>query len=100
MFRPLGAGGSLICWRPYNKRMERYPLAEQKLIYRALHSQLMDRPELIDSAFLHDLQAALQRKAQAEGIDIADHGAWDEWLGNAPISCEIRMADRRDFSGN
>jgi hypothetical protein len=80
--------------------MERYSLAEQKLIYRSLHSQLMDRPELIDSAFLHDLQVVLQRQAQAEGIDIADHGAWDEWLGNAPISCDIRMTGRRMFSGN
>jgi hypothetical protein len=79
--------------------MERYPLDEQKLIYRLLHSQLMDRPELIDTAFLHDLQCGLQQQAQAEGVDIADHGAWDEWLGNTPVSCDIRMAGRRTFSG-
>jgi hypothetical protein len=80
--------------------MDRYSLDEQKLIYRILHSQLMDRPELMDSEFLHDLQVHLQRAAQAEGVDIADHGAWDEWLGNAPVSCETRVAKRRTFSGN
>jgi len=89
---------------PYNESkepfMERYSLAEQKLIYRVLHSQLMDRPELIDSAFLHDLQTALQQQAQAQGVDIADHGAWDEWLGNTLVSCDVRMAGRRTLSGN
>jgi hypothetical protein len=60
----------------------------------------MDRPELMDSEFLHDLQVHLQRTAQAEGIDIGDHGAWDEWLGNTPVSCESRVAQRRTFSGN
>jgi hypothetical protein len=79
--------------------MERYSLSEQKLIYRVLHSQLIDRPELIDSAFLHDLQSTLQRQAQAEGVDVADHGAWDEWLGNSPVSCGRRMAGRRVISG-
>jgi hypothetical protein len=77
-----------------------YPLAEQKLIYRTLHSQLMDCPELMDSEFLHDLQVVLQKQAQADGVDIGDHGAWDEWLGNAPVSCESRVAQRRTFSGN
>jgi hypothetical protein len=89
---------------PYNESkepfMERYSLDEQKLVYRVLHSQLMDRPELIDSSFLHDLQTALQQRAQAEGVDIADHGAWDEWLGNTPVSCDVRVAGRRTFSGN
>jgi hypothetical protein len=80
--------------------MERYPLDEKKLIYRILHSQLMDRPALMDSELLHDLQVDLQRAAQAEGVDIGDHGAWDEWLGNAPVSCDSRVAKRRTFSGN
>jgi hypothetical protein len=80
--------------------MERYSLDEQKLIYRILHSQLMDRPELMDSEFLHDLQVQLQRAAQAAGVDIGDHGAWDEWLGNARVGCDSRVAKRRTFSGN
>ena len=72
-----------------------YPLAEQKLIYRVLHASLIDHPELMDSEFLHDLQRSLQRQAQAEGVDVADHGAWDEWLGNTPVSCDVRMEKRR-----
>jgi hypothetical protein len=80
--------------------METYTLAEQKLIYRVLHSQLMECPELMDSEFLHDLQIALQRQAQSEGVDIADHGAWDEWLGNRAVDCDVRVAGRRSFSGN
>jgi hypothetical protein len=44
---------------------------------------------------LHDLQRDLQRAAQAEGVDIADHGAWDAWLGNAVTACDVRVAKRR-----
>ena len=73
---------------------ESYPLAEWKLIYRTLHSQLSKQPELIDLAFLADIQTHLQRKARAEGIDVSDHGAWDAWLGNQPVSCAVRMAGR------
>ena len=72
-----------------------YPLAEQKLIYRVLHASLMEQPELMDSELLHDLQRSLQRAAQADGVDIADHGAWDRWLGNMPVACDVRMAGRR-----
>lgn len=75
--------------------MSEYPLAEGKLVYRVLHQHLTEHPELMDSAFLDDLQAGLQKAAQAEGVDVADHGAWDEWLGNAPASCEVRTANRR-----
>lgn len=78
--------------------MNQYSLAEQKLIYRALHRQLTEMHELMDSEFLHDLQVSLQRQAQAEGVDVADHGAWDAWLGNATTSCEIRVAKRRVLS--
>ena len=48
--------------------MTQYPLAEQKLVYRVLHRHLTEFPELIDSEFLHDLQRALQKQAQAEGV--------------------------------
>lgn len=73
---------------------ESYPLAEWKLVYRTLHSQLSKQPELIDLAFLADIQTHLQRNARAEGIDVSDHGAWDAWLGNQVVSCDIRMAGR------
>lgn len=72
-----------------------YPLAEQKLVYRVLHRQLADFPELMDGEFLHDLQRSLQKQAMCEGIDVSDHGAWDEWLGNVPVSCEVRVGRRR-----
>jgi len=75
--------------------MTDYPLAEQKLVYRLLHRQLAECLELMDSEFLHDLQRALQRQAQAEGVDVADHGAWDAWLGNAAVSCAVRIPQRR-----
>jgi hypothetical protein len=77
--------------------MTNYPLAEQKLIYRVLHQHLIDHPALMDSEFLLDLQRSLQRQAQAEGVDVSDHGAWDEWLGNTPVSCEERVKGRRAF---
>jgi hypothetical protein len=75
-----------------------YPLPEQKLIYRVLHSSLMDHTELMDSQFLHDLQRSLQRAAQEEGVDVADHGAWDRWLGNVPVACEVRVEKRRTIN--
>jgi hypothetical protein len=80
--------------------MERYSLAERKLVYRVLHAQLIDCPELIDTEFLHDLQKSLQQQALGEGIDVADHGAWDAWLGNTAVGCDVRVAARRIFSGN
>ena len=75
----------------------KYSLAEQKLLYRVLHAGLMEHPELMDSEFLHDLQRLLQQQAQAEGVDVADHGAWDAWLGNAPVACDVRVGKRRSI---
>lgn len=75
--------------------MEQYPLAEQKLVYRVLHGSLVKSPELMDSRFLHDLQSRLQKAAQAEGVDVSDHGAWDAWLGNEAVPCEVRLENRK-----
>ena len=75
-----------------------FPLPEQKLIYRVLHASLIDHPELMDSEFLHDLQRALQKQAQAEGVDVADHGAWDAWLGNVVVPCEVRVGKRQTIN--
>jgi hypothetical protein len=72
-----------------------YPLAEQKLVYRVLHRHLAESPDLMDSAFLHDLQTGLQKAAAKEGVDVADHGQWDAWLGNEVVACDVRMAGRR-----
>jgi hypothetical protein len=74
--------------------MTQYPLDELKLLYRVLHRQLKTTPELMDGDFLSDLQTHLQKAAQADGIDIANHSAWDTWLGNDVVACDIRMAKR------
>jgi hypothetical protein len=70
------------------------PQSEQKLVYRALHQQLSRLPELMDAQFLEELQTTLQKQAQAEGVDVSDHGAWDAWLGNAAVACPVRNAKR------
>lgn len=77
------------------KRLNEYPLAELKLMYRTLHGSLMREVELIDSELMQDLQSYLQRQATAAGVVIADHGAWDAWLGNAATTCDQRMQGRR-----
>lgn len=76
--------------------MTGYPLAEQKLVYRVLHKHLTEHAELMDGTFLDDLQRALQHAARADGVDVADHGAWDDWLGNVDaVPCAVRVAHRR-----
>jgi hypothetical protein len=74
--------------------MENYGPEELKLIYRVLHRQLTQYPELIDSSFFEDLQRHLQKQAILDGIDIGEHGAWDAWLGNELMSCSVRMQHR------
>jgi hypothetical protein len=78
--------------------MESYPLAERKLVYRVLHASLIQHPELMDGSFLLDLQSGLQQAARAEGVDVSDHGAWDAWLGNAVVSCAVRVGARQVIS--
>jgi hypothetical protein len=75
--------------------MQPRSLDEKKLIYRALHRSLTEYPDLMDSPFLDELQRDLQRHAQADGVDVADHGAWDAWLGNEAVGCDVRVARRR-----
>lgn len=75
--------------------MNLYTVEERKLIYRVLHKNLTSFPELMDSAFLADLQTDLQQQAQLAGVDISDHGQWDAWLGNAAVSCAVRVAQRQ-----
>jgi hypothetical protein len=77
--------------------VEHYPLDELKLIYRVLHSRLSEHVELLDSRLFEDLQTLLHRRARAEGVDVADHAAWDVWLGNAAVGCATRLAGRRVF---
>jgi hypothetical protein len=74
--------------------MDRYPLDDLKLIYRVLHRHLGEHTELLDSSFFEDLQRYLHKQATLDGVDIGDHGAWDVWLGNVPVSCAVRMEGR------
>ena len=62
------------------KMMEDYPLDDLKGIYRVLHGQLPQHPELMDSDLLHDLQRLLQKKAGAAGVDVSLHAQWNAWL--------------------
>ena len=75
--------------------MTNYPLTERKLVYRVLHAHLAEHPDLMDASLLDDLQANLQTEARADGVDVTDHQAWDRWLGNAVVPCDVRMAKRR-----
>lgn len=74
-----------------------HDLDELKLVFRILHRHLGQHPELMDSHFLIELQRFLHKQAQNDGVDIADHGAWDRWLGNDAVPCDQRVAQRRNF---
>ena len=66
-----------------------YSLDDLKLIYRVLHRNLSQNVALLDSQFFEDLQRHLQQQAQAENVDVADHGAWDAWLGKEASGCSL-----------
>lgn len=75
-------------------------LAQLKTLYRALFSRLhaADADEfdaLDEDDMLMTLQRFLQQRAADAGVDVANHSAWDEFLGfrNAP-GCEQRFTDR------
>ena len=79
-------------------RFAHHDLSELKLVYRVLHQHLMEHLELMDTAFLTDLQRWLQGVAGQQGVDISDHAAWDAWLGGVVVSCEDRVSQRRRLS--
>jgi len=62
------------------KNLDAYPISELKLIYSILHSQVLEKPDLMDSDLLHDLQSFLQSQATKDSVDVSDHGQWDVWL--------------------
>ena len=76
---------------------EAYDHDELKLIYRVLHANLMDNLALMDSDFFSELQAWLQGLARVEGVDVGDHGQWDDWLNQRHVPCEQRVARRRQL---
>jgi hypothetical protein len=57
-----------------------YTLPELKLVYQILHQQLPDHMDLMDGAFLHDLQTQLQQLAKKDGVDVSLHAEWANWL--------------------
>ena len=69
-----------------SKSITDYPASELKLIYQILHSQIQDNFELMDSAFLQDLQLHLQSMASKEGVDVTLHSEWSAWLNNLAIT--------------
>lgn len=62
------------------KNLDAYPISELKLIYSILHSQVLEKPDLMDSDLLQDLQSFLQTQATKDSVDVSDHGQWDDWL--------------------
>ena len=76
------------------KALSLYAVEELKLVYRVLHRNLADEPDLMDTALMADLQAHLHQLATAAGIDVTDHAALDRWMGNRAGSCAERVARR------
>jgi len=62
------------------KNIDAYPISELKLIYSILHSQVLAKPDLMDSDLLQDIQSFLQSQAHKDSVDVSDHGQWDSWL--------------------
>lgn len=70
------------------KTLEHYQPGDLKRIYRALHAQLQQDVELMDSELLQDLQTWLQVQAKADGVDVSLHAQWAAWLNDGkPVSC-------------
>lgn len=72
--------------------MTRNNIDDLKVTYRVLHRHLAEYPDLMDSPFLDDLQRHLQQHAVRAGVDVADHGQWDAWLGGEGKGCDVRHA--------
>lgn len=68
-------------------------LGELKRIYLGLIAQLRADPlaDIDESDCLLHVQLALQREAQAVGVDLSDHAEWSRFSGDTLIaSCEQR----------
>ncbi len=73
-----------------------HDMEELKLVYRVLHRYLAKHTELMDTHFLIELQNFLHAQAQDDGVDTANHSAWDAWLGNTDAQpCDRRLRRRR-----
>ncbi len=63
--------------------LARYEVDELKLIYKVLHTQLLQHVELMDAQLVQDLQSHLQALSKADGVDVSDHGQWSAWLARS-----------------
>jgi hypothetical protein len=80
------------------KTLAHYDSAELRLLYRVLHTQLMDHVELMDSALLDDLQTWLQTLARRDGVDVSNHREWDQWLDNTGTASRRQAPGRPQLS--
>jgi len=62
------------------KNLTEYSIEELKLIYHLLHTQMPQHTQLISSDLLQDLQDYLLQQARNEGIEVAEHKQWNNWL--------------------
>ena len=67
------------------KALDAYALSDLKRVYLALHNQLQDDAELMDSELLEDLQRLLQQHAKQEGIDVSHHAQGATWLNGGAL---------------
>jgi hypothetical protein len=70
-------------------------------LFRQLHAKTADAFDVFDEDdMLLTLQAYLQERAAAAGVDGTNHSEWDRFLGvNDAPSCETRFNDRREPQG-
>ena len=64
----------------HTRSLTDYPLAELKMIYTLLQTQIALHPALMDSELLADLQTFLQQQAGKAGVDVSLHSQWQAWL--------------------
>ena len=84
------------------QRFSVFELDELRLVYRVLHRNLLDEEALMDAEFVHTLQTWLQYRAGEDGVNLADHAAWEAWLNGrlAPIPSGGRVIQfSEDFGG-
>ena len=62
---------------------EKYQLDDLKTVYGTLSRSIAERPELLDSDFLQDLQTYLQKVASEKGYDVSLHADWENFLKGA-----------------
>lgn len=81
----------------FHGREENYMLGmnleEMKIVYRSIWNDLKASGQLgkdeVASDLLFELQSVLQKEAQREGIDVAIHSEWANWVGLDQTKCDF-----------